>query len=75
MHPGTLDPVDLDDVADSNLVLAAAAADDRVHRGLTLCSFGGSGAAHEGGAERGASEHAEGQAYGAGPDPVKPRRF
>src|SRR5215471_3751101 len=32
-----LDQVDLDDVADSNLLLLAATAHDRVHRGLTLC--------------------------------------
>src|SRR5450432_2949658 len=33
-----IDPVDLDDVADGHLVLPAAAANDRVHRGTPACS-------------------------------------
>ena len=36
-----LDTVNLDDISDGNLMLPAAAADDRVHRGTrSLCSVG-----------------------------------
>ena len=66
--------VDLDDVADGDLLLAAAAADDRVHRGPPLVrKFGRAAGPKNGRTEVGASR-TDGQGYGSGRVGVKPSR-